>query len=71
MLPSKAGGRGIKMKIIKMRVNHLQNPLGYDCLRPTFSFQVEESTGKTLKSARIRVAADPAMTHVIYDSGMR
>ena len=59
------------MKIIKMRVNHLQNPLGYDCLRPTFSFQVEESTGKTLKSARIRVAADPAMTHVIYDSGMR
>ena len=58
------------MKITHLRVNHLENPLGFDVTHPTFSFVIEESTGKRLQSARIRVATDEGMERLCYDSGM-
>ena len=59
------------MKLTHLRVNHLENPIGYDVTHPTFSFVVEESTGKKLQSARIRVSEYADMHAPCYDSGMR
>ena len=38
------------MKLTNLKVNHLKNPLGFCVKNPSFSFQVEESTGRHLKS---------------------
>ena len=56
------------MRIEKLRTNHLTNPLGYQFDKPVFSWVVAESTGKTQKSARVRVAADEAMTDILFDT---
>ena len=44
------------MKLNQLKVNHLKNPLGFSVKNPSFSFQVAESSGSTLKAARIRIA---------------
>lgn len=59
------------MKLTNLKVNHLKNPLGFSVKNPSFSFQVEESTGTHLKSARIRVSRTEDMTDLVYDSGER
>ena len=59
------------MKITHLRVNHLENPIGYDVTHPVFSFVIGESTGKKLQSARIRVSENADMTAPCYDSGAR
>lgn len=59
------------MKITRMRTNHLKDPMGYALGQPVLSFAVCESTGSSLKAARIRVAEDDAMERVVFDSGMR
>lgn len=59
------------MKITEMKANHMTSPLGFDLRNPTFTFQVEESTGSFLKAAQIRVSDTPDMSHVLYDSGLR
>ena len=59
------------MKLTNLKVNHLKNPLGFSVKNPSFSFQVEESTGRHLKSARIRVSRTEDMTDLVYDSGER
>ena len=59
------------MKLTNLKVNHLKNPLGFCVKNPSFSFQVEESTGRHLKSARIRVSRTEDMTDLVYDSGER
>ena len=59
------------MKITHLRVNHLENPIGYDVTHPVFSFVIGESTGKKLQSARIRVSENADMNAPCYDSGAR
>jgi len=59
------------MILSHLRVNHLENPLGFDVTRPTFSFVVEKSTGKMLKWARIRVSTHADLSCPCYDSGER
>ena len=59
------------MLISNLKVNHLSSPLGFDVAKAAFSFQVEKSTGKFLKAARIRVSAFEDMRDLLYDSGMR
>ena len=59
------------MKIAHLKLNHLENPIGFDIENPTFSFIVEESTGTRLKKAKITVAEDKDMQKIVYDSGDR
>ena len=59
------------MKIKDMRVNHLENPLGYECEYPVFSWIVETARGKRQEKARMEIALDRGMKKVIYDSGWK
>ena len=56
------------MKIIRMKTNHLTNPLGYWMEKPTFSW-VAESDGISQNWARVEIAADPDFGEILYDSG--
>ena len=44
------------MEIYSLRVNHLQNPLGYEMDRTVFSWKVRGAKGKKQSAARIRVS---------------
>lgn len=57
------------MKMTAMRAQHAENPLGYQMNKPVLSWIVSESTGKDVKAARVRVAADAEMHHILHDSG--
>lgn len=57
------------MEISRLRANHIKNPVGYELGRPVLSWVVSESTGKRQKAARVRLAEDPAMERVVFDSG--
>lgn len=57
------------MKIRNMRVNHLENPLGYACDYPVFSWITENVRGKRQEKARVEISLDQEMKKVIYDSG--
>ena len=55
------------MRIVRMQVNHITNPLGFDLgERPTFSWVVEEATGKRAESSRVVVTSGDK---VVVDSG--
>ena len=42
------------MRIVRMQVNHITNPLGFDLgERPTFSWAVEDATGKRAEASRV------------------
>lgn len=56
------------MKITRMKVNHLTNPLGFRMDRPTFSW-VAVSDGLMPVSARVEIAADADFSHILFDSG--
>jgi len=58
------------MKITNTRVNHIVNPMGYRIEAPVFTYVVEEANGKKQTAARIRVAADAAMTQILADTGV-
>ena len=58
------------MKLTNLRTNQLRNPLGFPVSSVSLSFQVEESTGKTLKEAQIRISDQADMSHIVYDSGI-
>lgn len=58
------------MKIGRLKVNHLDFPLGYEMENPVFSWVVLESTGKEQAQARLQVALDDRLQTVIYDSGI-
>ena len=57
------------MKISRLRANHIINPIGYELGQPVLSWVISESTGKRQKAARVRLAEDPAMERVVFDSG--
>lgn len=57
------------MKIYDMKVNHLKNPLGFRMTRTVFSWKAAEAEGKHQKEARLRVAQDPQLKKLLFDSG--
>ena len=57
------------MKIYHAQVNHLENPMGFRMERTVFSWKVKDAEGKKQSYARIRVASDAAMEHLLFDSG--
>ncbi|MDE5803621.1 MAG: glycoside hydrolase family 78 protein [Lachnospiraceae bacterium] len=58
------------MKIEHLKVNHLENPLGYDFPYLTFSWRVEETRESFSDEVRLLVAEDEDMYRLIYDSGV-
>ena len=43
-----------------MQVNHLTDPLGYECEYPVFSWVTENVRGKYQEKARMEIALDRA-----------
>ncbi|KAK8842995.1 hypothetical protein M9Y10_025182 [Tritrichomonas musculus] len=61
-------------KISKMRLNGIENPIGYDTNSLSFSWVVEGTESKSQKSARVVISTDSACDvnkkdHLIHDSG--
>ena len=59
------------MIIESLKTNHIETPLGYQIARPVFSWTVSSATGKRQASARVKVAADEAMSEILFDTGER
>ncbi len=57
------------MKIIRLRTNHLKNPLGFQLPDLRVSWVVTETGSACQKAARVEVAQDAAFQTVLYDSG--
>ena len=56
------------MQFRNLRVNHIENPLGYAQGSPVFSWTAE-SSGKKQRCARVRVSADAEMKSILFDTG--
>lgn len=59
------------MKIEKLRVNHIERPLGYLMDKIVFSWVVTRAEGTFQKCARVRIGTEEEMMHLVYDSGER
>ena len=59
------------MKIIQMKVNHNENPLGFYMDQPVFSYKVMEAEGKKQVAARVCIALTEDMLSLLYDSGIQ
>ena len=59
------------MKIERIYVNHIQNPLGFEIVRPVISWTVTEAAGTHMSWARVLIAEDKDFQKVVYDSGKR
>ena len=57
------------MKITECRVNHLENPLGYEMSGTRFSWKVEDAKGKRQKEARILISLSPDLKDPLADTG--
>ncbi len=56
------------MKITSCKTNHIVNPIGYGMDYATVTWITEDTSSKKQLAARIRVAMDPEMIEVNYDS---
>lgn len=59
------------MRIERLKVNHLVNPLGYDLAFPTISYVVTEAKGTHQVLAQVQAALTKDFSEVMYDSGKR
>ena len=59
------------MKITRLEVNHLTNPIGYYLDPLTLSYTVTEARGTKTASARVEIAKTPDFAALVYDSGVR
>lgn len=57
------------MKLTSLRVNHFDTFMGHRSDPLVLSWTVSESTGQTLTASRVEIAADAAMTDILFDSG--
>jgi len=57
------------MRIVQLKTNHIENPVGFQMERPVFSWQVVEAEGKFQTAARIKVAEDAGMARILLDTG--
>lgn len=59
------------MVIEKLRVNHLENPLGYRLDGLSLSWLVREAAGSHTAKTRVCISLDEAMKRLVHDSGER
>lgn len=57
------------MKILRCKLNHLVNPLGYALPQLSFSWQVEEARGTKQTAARLVISEQADLSCPVYDSG--
>lgn len=58
------------MHISHLRVNHLENPIGYDFSELNISYLVKEASGIKQEAAQIQIALDESFSSCVYDTGM-
>lgn len=58
------------MRIEHLRVNHLENPIGYDFSYLTLSWKVVETTAKFSDEVRVLISETEDMSDPVYDSGI-
>jgi alpha-L-rhamnosidase len=58
------------MKIVKLKTNHMVNPLGFDLGKPHLSYVVSDTNAKRQTGARILVSADPGFEEIVFDTGI-
>ncbi|MBQ9504968.1 MAG: alpha-L-rhamnosidase N-terminal domain-containing protein, partial [Lachnospiraceae bacterium] len=56
------------MKIEKLKINHLENPVGFALETPTVSYKVSGAKGVRQKCARVVLAEDEGFESIVYDS---
>lgn len=56
------------MKIVHMRTDHIENPIGYFMKYPSVSWKIEAAKGSKAQQERIQVAVDAQMNNIIYDT---
>ncbi len=59
------------MKIINLRMNHLEKPMGYAIDKIALSWIVEEATGTHQAYTRIIISMNNSFETILYDSGKR
>lgn len=57
------------MRITTLRTSRIENPLGFACDNPSFSWIVEDTTDQVQCAAQVLLASDPAFQQVLFDSG--
>ena len=57
------------MKIVGLKTNYQENPLGIELSGITFSWKTEEAAGRFQQSARLRISEDEFFEKPVYDSG--
>lgn len=58
------------MRIKHLRVNHLENPIGYDFSYLKLSWNVEETTAKYSDEVQVIISETEDMSSLTYDSGI-
>ena len=58
------------MKINFLRVNHIQNPVGYDFSRLSLSW-ISECGAKKRENTRVQIASDLRFEKLVFDSGWK
>jgi len=59
------------MKIVKLRTNHINNPLGFELDEARFSWVTEDTISKFQVAAQIQVALDENFEKIIYKTDKR
>lgn len=62
--------RGISVKITRLKVNHLECPMGYDFSHVTLSYTVEACRGQFAKEMRIQVSYEESAENCLLDTGL-
>lgn len=57
------------MRVVDLKVNHLENPIGYNAENYSFSYKVVNAKGKKQISARIEIAEDENFEQLLLDTG--
>ena len=58
------------MIIRSLRVNHIENPLGYKMDKPFLSWTAESETGKKQIAARVEISLSETFDSLEFDSGL-
>ncbi len=56
------------MQLYDLKTNYQENPIGIELKGVTLSWKVKEAKGSIQKTVRIRIAGDPQMRDLVYDS---
>lgn len=59
------------MKITKLKINRIENPIGFDLGKPRVSYVVTDSISTKQEFAKVEVALDERFENIVFDSGKK